>query len=316
MYAKLNAKIAKRTKLGSNKIQYKYKLFFMALPFVGLVFLFNYVPMFGWVYAFLDYKPGIPISQQAFVGLDNFALLFTQTSEFIKVMTNTLVLSFLGILTSPLPVILAIMLSQVTQKWLSKFVQTVTSIPNFLSWVLIYAIFFVLLSSEDGLVNKILLSTGLISEPSNLLGNEGIAWLFQTCVSLYKNMGWTAIIYIATLAGIDPELYDAAVVDGAGRFQKIIHITVPSIWPTFFVLLLLNIASILSAGGFEQYYIFQNPLVIDKIDVLDTYTYRMGLLQGQYSFATAVGVFKSLVSVLLLAFSGFISKCVRGHSII
>lgn len=304
------------TFMNNPKKQYRIKLFLIALPLICLVAAFSYVPLFGWIYAFLDFQPGLPMYMQKFVGFKYFAELFAPGSEFLRVMGNTIILSFLGIFVSPVPVIFAIMINQMKFKGLSKVVQTLTSIPNFLSWVLIYAIFFVFLSSEDGFINKLMLSVNLINEPTNVLGNADIAKGFQTLVSMFKSTGWTAIIYIATITGIDPELYDAANVDGAGRMEKIIHITIPHILPTFFVLLLLNIANMLTASGFEQYYVFQNPLVIDKIDVIDTYTYRMGLIRGQFSFATAVGMFKSLVSILLLCFSGYASKKLRGVSII
>ena len=298
------------------KKRYRTKLFLLALPLICLVAAFSYIPLFGWIYAFLDFQPGLSIFAQKFIGIKYFIELFAPGSEFPKVMANTIILSFLGILVSPVPVVFAILINQMHFKRLSKIVQTLTSIPNFLSWVLIYAIFFVFFSSEDGFINKILLNAGILSEPTNLLGNPDLARILQTLVSMFKSTGWTAIIYIATITGIDPELYDAADVDGAGRMKKILHITIPHLLPTFFVLLLLNIANMLTASGFEQYYVFQNPLVIDKIDVIDTYTYRMGLVRSQFSFATAVGMFKSLVSILLLWFSGYASKKLRGVSII
>ena len=230
-------------------------------------------------------------------------------------MRNTLVMSFLGILTSPLPIIFAIMLSEIRNRVVSKWIQTVTSIPNFISWVLVYAIFFSFFSLEDGVVNKLMISLGLIETATNILGSDGYAWFFQLMVSIWKGTGWGAIIYLAAIAGIDPELYNAADVDGAGRFQKIWYITVPSLMPTYFVLLLLSISGMLS-NGFEQYYVFQNPLNIDKLEVLDTYIYSIGIGRAEYAFSTAIGIFKSVVSIILLLSVNWLSKAVRKESII
>lgn len=295
---------------------YRLKLLALALPIVGFVIVFSYVPMFGWSYAFVDYIPGIPVFEQSFAGLKYFRMLFSGGGDFINVMRNTLVMSFLVIFTMPVPVIFAIMLSRLRSIALSRFVQTVSSLPYFVSFILIYALFFVMFSSEDGVINRLLMSFGWISEPANLLGNSDIAWIVQTFVCLFKNTGYTAIIYIAAISGIDTQLYDAADVDGAGEFQKIWHITLPGISSTFFVMLLLSIAGMLTGAGFEQYFVFQNPLVIEKLEVLDTYTYKIGLTMNEYSFATAVGIFKSVVSITLLFSANLLSKKVMGRPII
>lgn len=291
------------------------KLTLLALPFVILIFLFNYLPIFGWAYAFIDYSPGVPILSHKFVGLKHFISLFSGGSEFINVLINTMALSLLGIITSPVPVIFAIMLGEVRFKKLSKVMQTITSLPNFISWILVYSVFFVFFSQEEGVVNVLLMKWHLISQNTNFLGNEGATWIFQTIIGLWKNVGWSAIIYLAAISGIDTELYDAASVDGAGRLRKIWSITVPGIMPTFIVLLLFAIGGMLS-NGFEQYYVFDNPLVHNKINVLDTYVYYMGIGHNQYSFSTAVGIFKTAVSLVLLFMVNGISKKARGTSII
>lgn len=292
----------------------RIKLFLLVSPFILLVLLFHYVPLLGWSYAFVDYLPGLPLAEQKFVGLKYFQLLFSEISDFPLVLRNTIVLSLLRIATMVIPVIFAIMLSQVRQKRFSKFVQTTSSIPNFISWVLVYAIFFIFFSGEDGMANRVLQSLGFSGPSVNLLGNEEAAWGFQTFITVWKQTGWEAIIYISAMTGIDPGLYDAADVDGAGRLQKILHVTIPGITPTFFVLFLMAVANILS-NGFEQYYVFQNPMVIDRLEVFDTYIYRMGILNSQYAFATAMGCFKSVVSILLLTAANLCSKRIRGESI-
>lgn len=287
-------------------------LFLFALPIVLYVFLFSYVPIFGWFIAFTDYKPGLPLFGQKFIGLMNFKFIFSGATDLGNVLVNTLALSFLGLLFTPVPAIFAILLT-FTRSAFSRVVQTMTSLPYFVSWVLVYSIVFAFFSSMDGVANKFLMDLGIISQPLNVLNNEGNAWFIQVILFQIKNTGWAAIIYIAALTGIDPELYNAAEVDGANRFQKIFHITVPGILPTYFVLLLFAIAGILS-NGFEQYFVFQNPVNVSKLEVLDTYMYRLGILQGRFSYSTAVGVFKSVVSILLLFIANGASKRIRGSS--
>ena len=295
----------------------KYKLFLMALPFLLLVLVFSYGPLFGWSYAFFDYRPGIPLSQENFVGFKWFATLFSspvQRAEVVRVMTNTIVMSLLNIACSVLPVAFAVFLSEVRFPWYKKSVQVLTTLPNFISWVLVYSLFFALFNTSNGAVNQILLSLGVIEKPTNILINADLAWAFQICISVWKNSGWNAIIYFAAITGIDQELYDAADVDGAGNFQKILHVTVPGLMSTFFVLLLMSIANMLS-NGFEQYYVFQNALTMNKLEVLDTYIYKIGLSNLQFSLSTAMGILKSLVSIVLLTLANLASKAIRGESI-
>jgi putative aldouronate transport system permease protein len=194
-------------------------------------------------------------------------------------------------------------------------IQTTTTLPNFISWVLVYAVFFVFLSPGDGIINQFLLNYGIISKPIDPLSNVDITWYMQTAIGLWKNMGFSAIIYLATIVGIDQELYDAANVDGANRWQTIRHIVVPGLIPTYLNLLILGVGFILS-NGFEQYYLFYNELVHDKIQVLDVFLYRVGLMNGDYPLSTALGMTKSLVSVILLFSVNWISKRLRGQSII
>ncbi len=295
-------------------LNHRMLLLYSALPLIALVFIFNYVPLFGWIFSFFDYRPGVPISRESFVGLYNFVILFDQFSGFFRALRNTVVLSLLGLVVSPVPILFAIMLAEVRSRGLSRVMQTITSIPNFISWILVYSLFFALFSNE-GLLNTVLVNVGLIKQPLDVLGNEGIAWYFQTAVGLWKGVGWSAIIYIAAMAGIDPELYDAAEVDGAGRFGRIWHITVPGILPTYIVLLLLAVGNMLT-NSFEQYFVFRNPLVVSRLDTLDIFIYTQGLGASRFAFATAAGMLKSLVSIGLLLFVNYLSKKVRGASIV
>lgn len=234
--------------------------------------------------------------------------------DFLNVMRNTLCISFLNICCSVLPAIFAIAISQLKNKKYAKMVQTGTSIPNFISWVLVYSIVFMLLSSESSALNNILMGLGLVKEPVNPLTNAKHAWLIQVAIGAWKTLGYNAIIYLSAITSIDQELYQAADVDGANTWQKIVHVTVPGLLSTFFVLLLLAISNMLS-NGFDQYWLLGNGMTWDKLEVFDTYVYRMGIKNMEYSLATAMGIFKSVVSIILLSFANWASKRLRGESI-
>ncbi|MCL2748259.1 MAG: ABC transporter permease subunit, partial [Oscillospiraceae bacterium] len=245
-------------------------LLLFAIPFVVFIILFAYVPLVGWVYSLFNYKPGIPLMNSKFVGLDNFALIFTfYKNQILNVLRNTLIFSFLGLLSSPLPMVFAIFLNEMNSIKYKKLVQITTTLPNFISWVIVFSLAFSLFQ-DSGVVNNTLMALGWIDKPTMLLGNSGAVYWFQTVLGWWKSIGWSAIIYIAAIAGIDSELYDAASVDGAGRFGKMIHITLPGLLPTYVVLLLLGIGGMISVG-FDQYFVFYNSLVADKIEVIDTF---------------------------------------------
>ena len=291
------------------------QLFLLALVFALFVVAFCYVPLLGWSIAFIDYNPGKSLFQQKFVGLANFKLLWSSKRDLGMAVRNTLALSGLSLLTMPVPLIFAILLSELPFKRLSKLTQTISALPYFISHVLLYAVCFSLFSPTDGAVNVILRLFYGPDYTSNLLAQPDVAWRMQTFICLYKGMGYSAIMYLSAMSGIDQELYDAASVDGAGRLAKILHVTIPGIMPTFIVLLVLNIAGMLSGAGFDQYYVFQNPMVLNKLEVLDTYIYKIGLRQNNFGFATAAGMLKLLISVMLLMLANRISKLVRGSSL-
>lgn len=288
-------------------------LLLMAAPCLAALLLFSYLPLLGWAIAFFDYKPGYKLLDSQFTGFKYFILAF-RDPEFAAVLRNTLAISFLGLLASPLAVVFAMFLNEMRIGKVKKFIQTTTTLPNFISWVLVYALCYIMFSTGDGMVNKLLLQLNWISVPLNPLANPDIVWLFQTGVLIWKTLGFTAIIYIASIAGIDQDQYDAAAVDGAGRFGKMLHITLPGIIPTFITLLLLNIGSLLS-NGFEQFYLFNNGLVQSKIQVLDLYVYRIGISQNNYPMSTALGMTKTIVSIALLMTANLISKKLRNQSI-
>ena len=291
-------------------------LFLMAIPFVLFIFVFSIVPLFGWYMAFVNYSPGMKLHDMHFVGFKYFINLFSISTDFLTVMRNTLIFSLLGLLTNPFPPLLAIMINEVSNTRYKRAIQTITSLPNFTSWIIVYALTFSFLSIDDGLINTLLLKLNLIREPMDILGNSNIVWYFQTLLSLWKNLGWGAIIYIGAISGIDQELYEAAYVDGATRLKRIWHITVPGIMPTFVVLTFLSAGNLLGGAPFDQIFVFHNGLVHGKIQTLSYYVYSVGLKGLNFSLSTALGIFQSVVSITLLTIVGILSKKVLGRSLL
>ncbi len=296
---------------------YSRKLFYCIIPFIILCFLFSYFPLHGWTYAFFDYKPPLSLSQCEFVGLKWFKTLFnnqTQVKQIVEVMRNTFAMSLLGIATSILPVGFAIFLNEIKCKWFKNLVQTLTTLPNFISWVLVYSVAFSLFT-DSGMVNTLLQNMGIITSPIKFLDSDAHTYLWMTLWNLWKDLGWGAIMYLSAIAGIDEELYEAAKVDGANRFQLMKNITLPALMPTFFVLLMMSVANFLN-NGMDQYYVFQNAFNKAHIQVLDLYVYNIGMTGNSLSLATAISMLKSVISVSLLAIVNFVSKKTRGASII
>lgn len=309
---------SKQAKPFKFQISYRYRLLLFASPFLALVLVFSYFPLYGWIYSFFNYRVGFNLFDTEFVGLKWFTSIVSnefQMKEVIRVMRNTFAISSLSLLVSILPVFFAIFLVEIKTGWYKRLVQTLTTLPNFISWVLVYAIAFMLFSVDNGIINKIFIAVGLQDGPVNYLASNEYIWLKMTLWNIWKTLGWSAILYIAAITGIDQELYDAAKVDGAGRFRLMWHITLPGVMSTFFVLLLLSIANFIN-NGIEQFFVFQNALNKDTIEVLDLYVYNTGLVGYNFSFATAVSMLKSLISVFLLFVANSLSKLVRGESII
>ena len=294
-----------------------FTMFLCIVPFMVLVFVFSYFPLYGWIYSLFDYRAALGLSGSEFVGLRWFELLVsspTQVAQIGQVLLNTLAISFLGIATSVLPLIFAVFLNEVRAPWFRNAVQTLTTLPNFISWVLVYMIAFSLFSSS-GLVNNVLNDAGLITQPLKFLDTDQNVWLTMTLWSVWKGLGWGAIIYLAAIAGIDQSLYESAKIDGAGRFQLMRYITIPQLMPTYLVLLLLSVANLLN-NGMEQYFVFQNAFNKETIQVLDLYVYNIGITGNSLSMATAIGMLKSVISVALLLTVNWIAKRVRGQSIV
>ena len=291
-------------------------LFLMSIPFLLATFLFNYVPMFGWIYSFVNYKAGFSLFDSKWVGLRFFELPFSNfvlRDEFLRVMRNTLITSGYHLLGSPLPMFFAIFLSEIKQYGYRKSVQILATVPNFVSWVIVYSVVHSLLSL-DGFVNNLLGNMGIIADPINFMATSNGVWITQWAYGTWKGLGWASIMYMSAISGIDQELYEAAAIDGADRFQRMWHITLPGLLGTFFVLLMMDIGRILS-NGMEQYYVFENAMNHDKIEVLDLFVYNQGISGNNISYATAVGMFKSIVSLILLFSANGLSKLIRGESI-
>ena len=295
-----------------------YKEFLLILPFLAVVALFSYFPLYGWVYAFHDYRPPKPITAETFVGFKWFLTIVNnpvRTADILRVLRNTFAMSGISLLFSWFPMVFAIFLNEIKCRPYKKFVQTVTTLPNFISWVLVYSIAFNVFSST-GAVNTVMMDLGLIDKPIAFLKSSENIWFKMWLWLTWKNAGWAAIMYLAAITGIDEQMIEAAKVDGATRMQVIWHITIPSILPTYFVIVMLNLANFLS-NGMEQYYVFQNAFNMDYIEVLDLYVYNMATSStGQYPLSTAISILKSVVSVVLLVVSNTASKLIRGEGFI
>ncbi len=279
-----------------------------------LVILFRYVPIWGWSFAFVRYKVGRPLAKCAFVGFENFADLFgniIMRKNIRRVLLNTFGIHFLGYLFTPLPMLFAVFLSEVRSKRFQKLVQTVTTLPHFISWVILFSLTLSLVGT-NGLINTLLRNAGL--EPINILNTDKHVWLTQVLLQQWKGLGWSSIVYFAAIAGLDQQLYEAAMVDGAGKMQRIWHITLPQLIPTYFVLLMIRIGNFLNTGV-DQYLTFGNALNKQFIEVLDLYVYNLGIGSGQISYGVAAGILKSLVAVVLFSAANILSKKVRGTSV-
>ena len=293
------------------------KDFLLVLPFLLLIAVFAYYPLYGWVYAFFDYKPPFSLSLDKFVGFKWFISMVEnpiKVKKLLQVLTNTFAMSGLSLLFSWFPMIFAVFLNEIKSVHFKKFVQTVTTLPNFISWVLVYSIAFSVFNST-GAVNSVLMNMGIIDEPIMFLQSSSHVWFKQWVWLTWKNAGWAAIMYIAAITGIDDSLMEAAMIDGASRMQRIWHITIPSILPTYFVLVMLSLANFLS-NGMEQYFVFANSFNKAKIEVLDLYVYNLAMGSGGYSLSTAISILKTFVSIILLCVTNWVSKKIRGESLL
>lgn len=276
----------------------------------GLLFLlvFSYIPMYGVLMAFQDYSLFKGFFGSPWVGFKHFEMFFG-APEFWNVIRNTIVISLLKLLIGfPAPILLALMLNEIRGRVFKRSIQTISYLPHFLSWVIVSGIVASILSTENGSLNTLLQSLNLIKEPINFLSMPEYFWSILVVTDVWKEIGFSSIVYLAAIAGVDPHLHEAAAVDGASRLRQMFSITLPAILPVIVVFLILAIGSLLNAGFENILLLGSNPVLRDVSDVLDTYVYRIGIQNSRYSYATAAGLFKAVISVGLLVAANYLAR--------
>lgn len=281
-------------------------LFFMLIPTLIWFGIFHYGPLYGIQLAFKDFSPIKGIWGSEWVGLEHFEFLFFQSPDFARIFQNTLLISLYNIIFGfPAPIILALLLNELRSHRFKRVAQSISYIPHFFSWVILSGIIIVMLSPSEGPVNYILQLFGM--EPVYFLADPDYFRPTLVATNIWKEIGWGTIIYLAALAGIDPTLYEASVIDGAGRWKKMWHITLPSILPVVSIMFILSLGGILNAG-FDQIFNLYSPAVYEVADVIDTYVYRAGIQQAQFGLTTAVGLFKNVIGIMLVLGTNYVMK--------
>ncbi|MBB6671637.1 ABC transporter permease [Cohnella nanjingensis] len=293
----------------------QWDLQLMVIPALLFVFLFSYIPMWGIIISFQQYNLFKGVFHSPWVGFDNFEQFFN-APEFWQIMRNTIVISLLKFVTAfPAPIVLALLLNEIRSMPFKRFVQTVTYLPHFMSWVIVATFVTSLLSVDNGSLNLLFQKLHLIGEPVNWLSIPEYFWAIVTSVGVWKEIGFAAIVYLAAIAGVDPCLYESAAMDGASRLRQMFSITIPCISPVIVIFLILAIGNILYAGFEDLLLLGKNPVLSDVANVIDTYVYRMGLKDSQrYSYATAAGLFQAIVNVILLVIANRTARRF-GHSL-
>ena len=295
-----------KVKWSAKEVKRQWPLLVWAGIFFAYGILFYYVPLAGWLMAFKNYKPKTGLLGSKWIGMDKFKFLFSD-EVFIRDIRNTLAMGVLNLFaTFIMAIIFAILLNELKSKGGKRVVQTISYLPHFLSWIIVTGILHDALSSS-GIINELLLKFNLVKMPINFFAETKYFWPIVAFANVWKETGWNAIIYLAAITSIDPNLYEAAQIDGAGRWGKSRHITLPSLRPTIMILLLMNIGWVLNAG-FEVQYILGNGLVKRVSETIDIYTLTWGISQNDYSLGTAAGIFRSLVSVTLILIANAVAK--------
>lgn len=305
------AKVRRRNRVWID-IKKDWDLYLLLIPGILTLLLFKYTPFYGLIIAFKDFNIFTGIAESEWVGLDNFRRLFS-SAEFGLVFKNTLLISITKIVfLFPLPIIIAVMLNEINNTKFKKAVQTVIYLPHFISWVIVSGLFINLLSINGGIINRIIETLG--GQPIGFFMDKEWFRFLLVFTDGWKEVGWGTIIYLAAIVGIEQEQFEAARIDGANKFQQIINITIPSIAPTIILMFILRLGNILEAGT-EQILVMYNPIVYEVADVIGTYVFRVGLGTSDYSFSTAVGLFNSVVSFLLIVTGNKLTKKYFGKSI-
>ncbi|CAM4001645.1 sugar ABC transporter permease [Saccharibacillus endophyticus] len=289
------------------KLRSQKQLLFMSLPIVIYILIFSYYPIWGWTMAFQDYSPAKALSEQNWVGFKHFAFLFTDEA-FLRVLRNTIAMSLINMILGFVTAILfALLLNEIKGRFFKRTIQTVSYLPHFLSWIIVTGIVASSLSVDGGIINILLLKLGIISEPIMWLSIPEYFWGIVGASHVWKELGWNAIIYLAAITSIDPSQYEAAEIDGANRYQKMLYITLPGIKSIVVILLIMNMGWVLEAG-FEVQYLLGNGVVVDWSQTIDIFVLKYGLQIGNYSLATAAGIFKTIVSITLIFAANSIAK--------
>lgn len=290
-----------------SKIWKDKPIYLILLPGIIYFIVFHYIPMYGAIIAFKDFKAALGIFGSKWVGLKNFIDFFNHPS-FGLVLTNTLIISFYKIICGfPAPIILALLLNEVRQEAYKRTIQTISYLPHFLSWVVIGGLAAKMLSPSSGAVNMVIKSLGF--EPIYFMAEPSYFRTILVLSDIWKEIGWGSIIYLAALSGVDPQLYEAAIVDGASKWKQLWSITIPSIAPTIVIMFILRVGGVMNAG-FEQIFMMYSPNVYAVSDIIDTFVYRIGLESVKYSLATAIGLFKSVIGFLLILITNRLSKMI------
>ncbi|MFR9708125.1 ABC transporter permease [Paenibacillus sp. MB22_1] len=281
-----------------------YDLYLLLLPTLLYFAIFEYGPIYGLQIAFKNFLPFKGILDSPWVGFDNFQR-FIENYKFWEILLNTITISIYELVLFPIPIILALLINQLTSRKFKRIVQTVTYAPHFISTVVIVGMLYLFMNPRNGIVNQLLEGLGFHS----VYFMAKAEWFTSIFVwsGVWQNAGWGTIIYLAALTSINPELHESAVVDGASKIKRIWHIDLPGIMPTVIVLLILNIGNFMSVG-FEKVYLMQNPLNISTAEIIQTYVYKSGLLNAQYSYSAAIGMFNSVINCILLVSVNFIAK--------
>ena len=289
-----------------------YQLYIMMLPVVVYLFIFAYIPIYGVQIAFKDYYVGQGILGSPWVGFDNFTRFF-RSFQFWNVLKNTLVLSLYGLIAGfPIPILLALMVTQVRREGFKKFVQTVTYAPHFISEVVVVGMLFIFLSPTSGIVNIGLGKLGV--QAVNFLAEPSMYKHLYVWSGVWQGAGWGSIIYIAALSAVSPELYEAARIDGASKFQQIVHIDFPSILPTATILLIMNAGSIMNQGA-QKAFLMQTGTTAASQEIIATYVYKVGLIQNQFSYSSAIGLFNNVINIILLVTVNTVSRRLSENSL-
>ncbi|MBQ7097720.1 MAG: sugar ABC transporter permease [Clostridia bacterium] len=311
----LNTVKRSKTKRFMIELYKQRHLHMMVIPAIVFFFIFSYIPMYGIIIAFKDYNFVDGIWGSPWVGLKHFKMFFSEPNLW-NLFKNTMGISILKtVIGFPGPIIFALLLNELSSKRFKKTVQTISYLPHFVSIVVIVGMVTKFCSANGGLFNEVLMALHIIDEPVSFLAEPDYFWGILIGISVWQGIGWGSIIYCSAISGIDQTLYEAATIDGAGRFKKIWHVTLPGILPIVTIYLILSMSSILTGSGFDDIYLLRNNMTMDVSETISVYSYEMGIGKGRYSFGTAIGLFTSCVNLVLLIVSNYVSKKVSETSL-